>query len=304
MTFSRTRLELITSECMASALVLTLAAISASAFAEPKFGEWTDTTAVADVAGGCPIESRDANHLYTAGGFDGTLDIWVYSRTGRGGDFGPRVKAPDPVSVDDASDFCPTPLPGGWLMFVSDRTGGCGDGPDIYLARYSANGPEPTSDDATNLGCFPDGPNTPETELSPSLVTTPEGTFLYYSSNVAGTQDIYRSRMSMNGSFGPGVLVTGVNTPTYEDQQPNVSKDGLEMVFSSNRDGNQDVFSASRESLDDPWTNVRNLTMELGLPSVDGNETRASMSWDRKRLYYGSAGTIFVSERKSGPGSN
>jgi Tol biopolymer transport system component len=106
--------------------------------------------------------------------------------------------------------------------------------------------------------------------------------------------------MSIDGSFGPGALVAGVNTAAFHDQQPNVSKDGLEMVFSSNRDGTQDVFSASRSSLGAPWTNVRNLTMELGLPTVDGNETRASMSWDRKRLYYGSAGTIFVSERKPG----
>jgi Tol biopolymer transport system component len=102
--------------------------------------------------------------------------------------------------------------------------------------------------------------------------------------------------MALDGSFGAGVAVTGVNTSSH-DQQPNVSKDGLEMVFSSNRDGTQDVFTASRTGLEQPWTNVRNLTVELGLPTVDGNETRASMSWDRKRLYYGSAGTIFVSGR-------
>jgi Tol biopolymer transport system component len=132
-------------------------------------------------------------------------------------------------------------------------------------------------------------------------VTTSEGTFLYYSSDVDGDQDIYVSRMSLDGSFGPGTPVAGVNTD-YADQQPNVSPDGLEMVFSSNRDGNQDVFSASRASLDDPFGNVRNLTMELGLLTVNGDETRASMSWDRKRLYYGSAGTIFVSFRSPSDG--
>lgn len=273
---------------------------SGVAWANPEFGEWGDTNAVPGVAGGCPIESRSGNQLFAAGGFDGSLDIWVYSRTGRVNDFGPRVKVAAPVSVDDANDFCPTPLPGGWLLFVSNRSGGCGVGSiDLYRTQYSLDGSEAGSEHVTNLGCAPDGPNTSGTELSPSLVVTPDGTYLYYSSNAAGSQDIYRSRMAMDGSFGPGELVDGVNT-AFEDQQPNVSRDGLEMVFSSNRDGNQDVFSASRNSLDEPWGNVRNLTLELGLPTVDGNETRASMSWDRQRLYYGSGGTIFVSSRRPG----
>jgi len=276
-------------------VALAAATTAAPALGGAPYGDWAGTEAVSGVAGGCPIESRDGNHLYTAGGFDGTLDVWVSTRSGRGGPFGPRVKAPDPVSVDDANDFCPTPLPGGWLLFVSNRSGGCG-GPDMYMARYNPNGPAPRSGEANDLGCYPDGPNTPGTEFSPSLVTTADGTFLYFSSDVDGDQDIYVSQMSPDGSFGPGAAVAGVNTG-YADQQPNVSPDGLEMVFSSNRDGNQDVFSATRNSLDDAFGNVRNLTIELGLPTVDGNETRASMSWDRKRLYYGSAGTIFVSER-------
>lgn len=281
-------------------LGLMLAGTAATASADPSFGDWAGTTEVDGVAGGCPIESRDGNHLYTAGGFDGTLDVWVWTRSGRGGPFGPREKAPDPVSVDDANDFCPTPLPGGWLLFVSNRSGGCG-GPDMYLARYNPDGPAPASAAATNLGCYPDGPNTTGTEFSPSLVTTSEGTFLYFSNDVDGDQDIYVSRMAPDGSFGPGTPVAGVNTDDA-DQQPNVSGDGLEMVFSSNRDGNQDVFSATRTALDAPFGNVRNLTIELGLPTVDGAETRASMSWDRKRLYYGSAGTIFVSERSPATG--
>lgn len=287
---------------LAVPLGLALAAVAAPASGDPSFGDWTATDRVEGVAGGCPIESRDGNHLYTAGGFDGTLDVWVWTRSGRVGDFGPPVKAPDPVSVDDANDFCPTPLPGGWLLFVSTRSGGCG-GPDMYLARYNPDGPAPASADATNLGCYPEGPNTTGVEYSPSLVTTSDGTFLFFSSDVGGTQDIYVSRVAPDGSFGPGTLVAGVNTDYAADQQPNVSPDGLEMVFSSNRDGNQDVFSATRASVDEPFGNVRNLTMELVLPTVNGDETRASMSWDRKRLYYGSGGFIFVSFRSPANGA-
>lgn len=275
-----------------------LAGASTPLLAGPSFSEWTGTEAVSGVGGGCPIESRDGNALYTASGRGGTLDIWVYERDGRLGSFEGPILLGDPVSLADANDFCPTPLPGNWVLFVSDRAGGCGRA-DLYMAR-SRPSPDQSWGEATHLGCGPDGPNTPAQELSPSLVTTEAGTYLYYSTDVDGNQNIYRSSMALDGSFGPGELVEGLNTDSH-DQQPNVSRDGLEIVFSSNRDGaGQDVFTASRSSVYDPWSNVRNLSAELGLPTVDGNETRASMSWDRTRLYYGSGGTIYVSERTPG----
>lgn len=269
------------------------------ATAGPNFSEWGDTTAIG-VGGGCPIESRDGNKLYVARGPSGfnSLEIWVSERPGRAGEFGTAVKLDPPLNDPDYADFCPTPLTGGWLMFVSNRPGSCGGSPDMYIARYQPGKGWSTPE---NLGCAPDGPNTDGTELAPSLVTNSEGTYVYYSSNIGGDQDIYRSRMEANGTFGPGVAITELNTASA-DQQPNVSRNGLEMVFSSNRPGasGQDVFTASRASVNEPWGNVRNLTSDLGLPTVDGSETRASLSWDGKRLYYGSAGTIFVSTRKPG----
>jgi hypothetical protein len=268
---------------------------AATLLAGPALADWSNTTPVVGVGGGCPIESRDGNALYTASGRGSTLDVWVYERNGRVGAFEGPILLGDPVSLPDAGDFCPTPLPGYWLLFVSDRPGGCG-GADMYIARYRPS-PAKSWGEARNLGCGPEGPNTTGRELSPSLVTNEEGVYLYYSTDAGGSQDIYRSAMAPDGSFGPGELVAGLNTG-FADQQPNVSGDGLEIVFSSNRDGaGQDVFTATRSSVDAPWSNVRNLSAELSLPTVDGNETRASMSWDRKRLYYGSGGTIFVSER-------
>jgi Tol biopolymer transport system component len=197
---------------------------------------------------------------------------------------------------------------GGWFLFVSDRvtSDSCG-GNDIYITRYDPSLPNPWGE-VRNLGCYPDGPNTPGSELSPSLVTTSKGIFLYYSSNYdrekddVSNQDIYRSRLELDGSYPPGEPVTELNTAEFNDQQPNVRKDGLEIVFSSDRDGVQDVFSASRESLDDDWSNLRNLSVELEFPTEAANETRPSLSWDGKRLYYGSGGTIYVGERKPGRG--
>ena len=262
------------------------------------FSEWSTPQPVDNVAGGCPIESPSGRTLYTAGGFDGTLDIWTYSRRNKWAPFGPRVKAGPPVSLDDANDFCPTPLVGGWLLFVSDRGGDdvCGNA-DMYITRYRPGSPFNWSE-AHNLGCAPHGPNTDGRELSPALFSTYEGVFLYYSTNgPGGDQDIYRSRMGWNGQFGPGEPVDELNTP-FNDQQPNVGRGGREIVFSSDRAGaGQDVFSATREDSDDAWSTPRNLSVELTFPTGNGSETRASLSRDLRRLYYGSAGTIYVATR-------
>ena len=56
--------------------------------------------------------------------------------------FGAPEELPAPVN-SPANDYCPTPLRGKWLLFVSDRGGvdgygttACGAG-DIYLTRRS-----------------------------------------------------------------------------------------------------------------------------------------------------------------------
>ena len=98
------------------------------------------------------------------------------------------------------NDFCPTPIYGSYLLFVSERPGPgkCNAGPgsgDIYLVRRNAafGWGEPR-----HLGCVENGtgPNSSGAEFSPSLVTTAEGTFLVFFSTATGNHDIYRSRMS------------------------------------------------------------------------------------------------------------
>ncbi|MGB5581680.1 MAG: hypothetical protein WBM68_14000, partial [Woeseia sp.] len=258
-----------------AALVLGLAGTPTTVDANGKsHSTWSTPQPVENVAGGCPIESPNGLALYTAGGFDGTLDVWIYERERIRKPFGPRFKASPPVSLDNAGDFCPTPLTGGWLMFVSDRAGGCGKA-DIYLARYEP-GSATNGTEAINLGCAPNGPNTGGQELSPSLVSNRDGVYLYYSTNgPAGDQDIYVSRMDWDGSFGPGEPVTELNTE-FNDQQPNVRSDGREIVFSSDRDNamsgtGQDVFTAVRTGSAKHWRRAKNLTTRLGFPTVDGN---------------------------------
>jgi len=85
--------------------------------------EWSSPVSVA--IGGCPIETRDGNFLYTAAGPADTngLDIWAFRRTATTNTYDLRTKLGAPVSVDGANDFCPLPAKDDWLMFVSTRDG-------------------------------------------------------------------------------------------------------------------------------------------------------------------------------------
>src|SRR5210317_1848027 len=67
--------------CSSAVSALVLAGAAATAVAGPKFSDWSESTATG-LAGGCPIESRDGNKLFIAGGFDGTVDIFYYELNG------------------------------------------------------------------------------------------------------------------------------------------------------------------------------------------------------------------------------
>jgi len=269
-----------------------------------------------NVNDGCPIETADGLSLLFASNREDPNDIWASDRASIKGPWAEPRKLDAPVN-SSAGDFCPTPVRGRSLMFVSTRPGACpGDqgGGDIYISRQSPAG---DWSEAMHLGCAPDGPNTAGAERSPSLVETPYGTFLFYSTNgntangsTGATQDIYVSIMRSDGTFRPGRPIAPLNTPDFDDLMPNVRErpeGGYEMVFSSNRTrsplgpapkGGHDVYMSFAWFLPGPWTPP----MNLGAVNTDGNEQRATLSHDGKRLYFGRTpanGTsdIYVSER-------
>lgn len=253
------------------------------------------------VPGGCPIESPAGNFLFTARP-GGGLDIYANQRDESGESFSPGSALPSPANDPTANDFCPTPRPDGELYFVSDRAGSCGGGPaDIH---HAINHPATGWSEPQNLGCEPAGPNTPGLEFSPSIVETKWGTFLFFSSNYhTGNQDIYVSRQRKDGTFGPGWRLGYPINTEYNDQQPNVSQDGREIVFASDRPSSPDdesgfdIFYAKRHAIFTSWRRVTNLSESVPFETVDGGETRPSLSFDGERLYYGSGG-VWISERK------
>jgi hypothetical protein len=257
---------------------------------------------------GCPIESPDGLSLYmasnrprSAGDTRTDLDIWVAHRASADAPWGAPENLGEPVN-STADDFCPTPIRGGGLFFVSRRAveGSCG-GSDIYFA---ASNPRRGWGEPVHFACTSEGgPNSPLDEMGPSYVTT-GGPSLYFSTG----PDIYVSAKQGNGRFGPAEPVAELNS-TAADIQPNVRRDGREVVFASNRTdptafGAQDLWVATREGVNDPWSPPVNLGAAV---NTADNETRPSLSWNATTLYFGRApaaggpADIFVTTRSKAP---
>ena len=309
--------------------IAVLAASVGSARAQT-FGPWGDPQPVTAIntaaAEGCPIEAPDGLGLYFASNRPGGLgkqDIWRAHRPTVQGGWEAAEDLPTPVNTGEF-DYCPTPLANGDLLFVSSMqtaddclpgdtpppppTGGPSAG-DIFLSHEDATH---VWSAPVNLGCYPDGPNTAGAEFSPSRIDTPDGKFLFFSS--AGYpdsegQDIYMSTMRADGTFGPGVRVAELSTAA-DDRMPNVRSDGLEIVFSSNRAGatafDQDIYVATRKNIHSPWSAPKRI--DNPFINTPGSETRASLSGDGTRLYFGrkvnadDPGDVFVSTRRKGRG--
>lgn len=302
---------------LAATMVVSLVANPALAGGKHSHSGWSTAVTVpalnSPVADGCPIESEDGLSIFIASprpGSFGANDIWAADRASIDSPWGEPRNLGEPINTMWA-DFCPTPVLGRWLFFVSERPGDgtgpepCGGG-DMYLARQSPAGGWSTPE---MLQCAPHGPNTAGGERSPSLVETWHGTYLFYSTNGGGAnQDIYVSTLGRKG-FGPGKKIAALSTPDFDDIMPNVRvrEDGsLEMVFSSNRTtwggkqrafGGQDVYIAYSWWPTKGWTAPQNLGRAV---NTEGVEQRATLSHDGKRLYFGRDGDIFMSTRKKG----
>jgi hypothetical protein len=294
----------------AAALLASLAGLAYAA----QFSAWGPPQKIDEIDGnnenlnttfldGCPIESPDGLSLYMAsnrpryvGDQRTDLDIWVAHRGNKHAPFGAPQNLPAPIN-SLADDFCPTPIKHGGLFFVSRRVvpDACGAG-DIYYSSFDRHDGWGEPD---HLACQANGgPNSAADEMGPSYVRIHGEGLLYFSSG----PDIYVSEQNEDGGFGPAAAVPELNS-TFGDFRPNVRKNGLEIVFDSNRTGTlggQDLYSAARDSVDDPWSTPVNLG---DVVNTSANETRGSFSRHGDRLYFGRAPgregstDIFLSQR-------
>lgn len=274
---------------------LVLAAITARSVARADAAEWGPAVSI-DSDGinsvntpaleGCPIESPDGRSLFFASnraGGQGGIDIWVAFRDGPNQPWSDPMNLPAGVN-SGFDDFCPTSLPGGELLFVSRRPGGCGvsGDTDIYYTKLH---PKQGWLEPVHLGCEV---NSAGDEFSPSYVPAGGGT-LFFSSNRDGTHKIYASRRQPDGSFGVPVEVAELNAPPgFNTLRPNVSQDGREIVFDSDRPGGfggPDIWVATRTSVAHAWSVPVNLGANVN--SIFA-ETRPALSRNGKRLLFGS----------------
>ena len=288
-----------------------LMGITAAAASAMNFSPWSMAQTIDGIAGnhadlntasvdGCPIQSPDGLSLYMASnrpGGKGGLDLWVAKRSSTGDPWGAPENLPEPIN-SAADDFCPTPLHDGELLFVSRRVlegVTCGIG-DIYVARRN---PAHGWSEPEHLACAPDGPNSALDEQGPSYI---QGRLYFSRSSLppGNTGELFVSEKQGDMSFGPASPIVELNDAGANDIQPNVRKDGREIVFSSNRAGGaggQDIWSATRDSVDDPWSVPVNLGSSV---NTSFGESRPSLSWDAEQLLFGRAGPAGTGEGGTG----
>ena len=186
------------------------------------------------------------------------------------------MNLPEPIN-SPSDDFCPTPTEGDQLLFVSRRVVEgvtCGMG-DIYVARRN---PAHGWSEPEHLACAPAGPNSVLDEQGPSYV---QGHLYFSRSSAVVAGELFVSVKRCQG-FGPASPLVELNDPTANDIQPNVRKDGRELVFSSNRAGGaggQDIWASTRSSVSDPWSAPVNLGPGV---NTDLGESRPSLSADAR----------------------
>jgi Tol biopolymer transport system component len=282
--------------------------VSATSADEPQFSAWSAPVNLGPIVNSwgdwttsydaCPTVSKDGLSLYfrsnRLGGY-GAFDIWVAQRHsvedpwGTPVNLGPKINGP-------AGEFCTAFSPDGhWMVFVSNRpvsAGGCGN-QDLWISHRKNKRDDFGWQTPRNLGCTV---NSPAAENGPAWYEDEATgrTLLYYSSGRPGGLgflDIYVSEAvgDAKGNFGPPTPVAELNTSDY-DYQPVLSKDGLEVIFASDRpdgSGLVDLWTSTRADTLDPWSPPVNLGP--GVNSIE-NDFHPTLSFDRTTL-------IFASER-------
>lgn len=246
---------------------------------------------------GCPNESTDGRMLFFASDRAGNLDVWVAHRR-PDGSWGDPERLPINTG---AAEFCPTALPGGGLMFVSNRADGlnCGVGTtDIYQTQWH---PVQGWSEPTHLGCTV---NSSANEFSPSYVPAGGGMLFFSSDRNVGKHQLYVSQQAQ-GAWQSPTVIAELNYAGANTARPNVSVDGRLIVFDSDRPtgyGSFDIWYSTRSTPNGEWSAPRNAGSEV---NSGAGETRGSLSRDGQLLYFGSNrggfqgnSDLFVAERR------
>ena len=167
------------------------------------------------------------------------------------------------------------------MYYDSDRPGGQGDW-DVYVTRRST--PDSDWGAPVNLGS---AVNSAQPDYGAAF--SADGLELYSSSynrpGGYGGIDIWITRRTTKSDpWGQAVNAGPKINTTADEALPWISKDGLEMYFTSNKPGSQsyDIWVARRTTRDSDWGTPVNLGLTVNSASVDES---ASLSEDGLTLY-------------------
>ena len=278
---------------------------------QPVYGPWGTPVNLGPVVNSpyndnSPAISKDGLSLYITSsplpsppgsrpGGRGGADIWVSQRAsidapwGEPVDLGPNINSARSDGVPSLS------TDGHRLYFHSTGRGGCGAA-DLFVSRRHDKRDDFGWEPAENLGCVV---NSPVADNGPTIFEDDATgiTTLYFNSprpGGLGGVDIYASTLQADGTFGPGVNVSELNSPLNDDRLA-IRRDGLEIFVSTNRPGGvggQDIWVATRATTLDPWSPPVPLGPVVNSPYDDGSP---ALSFDGTDLY-------FYSERPGGFG--
>jgi hypothetical protein len=264
----------------------------------PRFSDWSSPSNVGPPVNSTLVEqgpaiSKDGLSLYfqcmnCPGGVGGS-DIWVSQRASVDEPWGaPRNLGPNiNTTSNEAGPSVSTD--GHTLYFISNRPGGFGAN-DLYMARRRDKRDDLGWHSAVNLGS---AVNTSAGEGAPQPFNddVTGTTYLYFNSDRpggAGAVDIYVSARLSDGSFGQPVLVQELSS-SFADQGVAIRKDGLELIFSSDRPGTMgflDLWASTRATTRDSWSTPVNLGPTVNSEFPDAG---ADISFDGTSLYFHSA---------------
>jgi hypothetical protein len=198
------------------------------------------------------------------GGF-GDFDLWVAHRANRNADWGPAENLGANINTSSA-EYTPELSPDShWLFFA---TGGLEskNNLQIYASFRSDTNDDLGWEPPLNLG---KGVNSGHPNGDPSIFIDPQtGLATLYFARLDRDGDdwnIYQSIQGPDGRFGNAVAVTELNT-RYRETRPTVRRDGLEIIFTSDRPGSFggfDLWVSTRPTTADLWSTPVNLGPEV-----------------------------------------
>ncbi len=140
--------------------------------------------------------------------------------------------------------------------------------------------------------------NTALHEANPEYVAAEDGGTLYFDRSEGADPavgDLYRVSLTRDGQTGgPAVLVSELSAPGIADASPAVRADGRELIFwsggaAASRPGGvglADLWASTRQSVNDPWSEPRDLGGPLNSKFA---ELSATLSQDGKTLFFTAA---------------